>query len=123
MKLQEIATITGVTVINYGEETQSRYEVKAVNNMGQVDIVFLRSKNDVALVVRELMAQDAAAHAATRLCGYHPTFERYINFSNPFPKKTTLGTCRKAALSKSVEEVIEDYNASHSQVLSVNRLK
>lgn len=123
MRLQEIATSVGVALINYGEETQACYEVKLANNMGQVDVAFLRSKDDVALVVRELMAQDANLHASQRLCGYHPVFAEYINYPNPFPHKTVIGTCRKAAKATEVEQVIEDYNATHSQVLTVNRLK
>lgn len=123
MRLQEIATSVGVALINYGEDTQARYEVKLVDNMGKVDVVFLRSKDDVALVVRELMAQDANMHASQRLCGYHPIFAKYINHPNLFPHKTVLGTCRKAANATSVEQIVEDYNASHSQVLVLNRQK
>lgn len=123
MILQEIATSVGVSLINYGEETQARYEVKLVNNMGQVDVVFLRSKDDVALVVRELMAQEANQHASQHISDYHTVFAKYIKYPNPFPHKTVLGTCRKAAKANSVEQVIEDYNASHSQVITVNRQK
>lgn len=123
MRLQEIATITGVNVINYGEETQARYEIKVVNNMGQKDVVYLRSKDDVAAVVRELMAQDAASHAKRNACEQHPIFARYINFPNPFTFKTTIGTCRKAARATSVDKIVEEFNASHSQVLTINREK
>lgn len=123
MRLQEIATTVGVAIINYGEETQARYEIKLVNNMGQWDVICVRSKNDMALVVRELMAQDAAKHASQRLCGHNPVFAKYINFPNPFQHKTVLGTCRKAAKATEVEQIIEDYNTTHSQVLTVNRHK
>lgn len=124
MKLQEIATTVGVAIINYGEETQARYEIKRVNNVGQWDVICVRSKNDVALVVRELMAQDAARHAGTaHTFGQNAIFKRYYNFPNPFPRKTVIGTCRKAAKATEVEQVIEDYNATHSQVLTVTRQK
>lgn len=123
MKLQEVATITGVDVINYGEVTDARYEVKIVNNMGQADVVYLRSSNDVKIVVRELMAQDANQHAAQRVCGFNPVFAKYINYPNPFAFKTVLGTCRRAARETAVEQVIDDYNATHSQVLTVVRQK
>lgn len=124
MKLQEIATSVGVALINYGEETQARYEVKVTNNVGNVDVVYLRSKNDVSLVVRELIAQDAAKHAeASHFEGTNTILMRYINYPNQFPNKTTIGTCRKAANATSIEQIIKDYNATHSQELIVNRQK
>lgn len=124
MKLQKIAASVGVALINYGEETQARYEVKITNNVGNVDVVYLRSKNDVSLVVRELIAQDATKHAeASHFEGANATLMRYINYPNQYPNKTTLGTCRKAANATPIEQIVKDYNATHSQVLTVHRQK
>lgn len=123
MRLQEVATSVGVKIINYGEETQARYQIKISNNMGQHDVIFVRSKSDMEEVLRELMAQDASNHAAMHKEGYLTTFAKYIEWPNPFAYKTVLGTCRKAAKAMAVEQLIEDYNATHSQVLTINRQK
>jgi hypothetical protein len=111
--VQQIAADAGVLTLE-----NPSHKILVKNNYGQTITAPVYGQKSVALVVRSLMVEWLSGHIAGNVgvkklhLDAHPLAHKYFD-------KLRGGGLWQAVESVGLAELVEDYNASHSQVLKI----
>ena len=114
-QLLTIAINNGIMPVLYGESTQSLYEVKFVNQH-LVGSIHLAGTSDVVALMRALVEEWLRGQQSKMTQEQHPSAAS-IFAANERKSVAAIVRCMN------VDSLIELYNATHSQQLTITKVK
>ena len=114
-QLLTIAINNGIIPVLYGESAQSLYEVKFVNQH-LVSSIHLGGKSDVVALMRALVEEWLKGQQTKMTQEQHPSA---VSIFAANERKSVVAIVR----SMDVDKLVELYNATHSQQLTITKVK
>ena len=115
-QLLTIAINNGIMPVLYGESTQSLYEVK-FRNQHLASSIHLAGKSDVLALMQALVEEWLSGQQVKMTQEQHPAAASIFAAND---RKTVAAIVRGM---KNVDELVELYNATHSQQLTITKVK
>lgn len=115
-QLLTIAINNGIMPVLFGESTQSLYHVEVINQH-LTGSIHLAAKSDVLALMQALIDEWLRGQQVKMAQEQHPAAAS-IFAANERKSVTAIVRCMK-----NIDKLVELYNATHSQVLTVNKVK
>lgn len=117
MKAQLLSTAinNGIMPVLYGESTQSLYAVR-FRNQHHTGAIHLSSKGDVEALMRALVEEWLEGQQGKMECGRH---QLAVEIFAKNERKSIVAIAK----AMNVDALVELYNATHSQVITITKEK
>lgn len=115
-QLLAIAINNGIMPVLFGESTQSLYQVNVINQH-LTGSIHLAAKSDVLALMQALIDEWLRGQQGKMTQEQHPTATS-IFAANEHKSIPAIVRCMK-----NIDELVELWNATHSQVLTVTKVK